>query len=320
MQYHYTYRITNNTINKHYYGSRTSKIHPKMDLGIRYFSSSTYKNFIKDQKENPQNYTYKVVYIFSTRKKAIFMEIKLHNKFNVGINESFYNKVKQSSTGFDTTGISSWNKGLSKDTNSTVNSIARKMKNIAYNRDEKYYNKTSRDMTLDKNPMYNKKHTKESKLKIGLKSAEKFLYYTEEKRKTIKEKTHNSMTIVEKNGKTKMENSHLKQVNTSKTTIRENGLTIEQNSQLKRVETIKKNGSNIGVKNSMTKPIIIEDANGKEIGIMLITELYRWCKEFNVCRTYVKKVIDGEHNFLFEEKPQKRYYNEKYYGYTFKIK
>ena len=32
------------------------------------------------------------------------LEIKLHNKFNVGVNESFYNKVKQTSTGFDTTG------------------------------------------------------------------------------------------------------------------------------------------------------------------------------------------------------------------------
>jgi len=33
------------------------------------------------------------------------MEIKLHNKFNVGINENFYNKVKQTSTGFDYIGI-----------------------------------------------------------------------------------------------------------------------------------------------------------------------------------------------------------------------
>ena len=45
--YYYVYRITNKLLNKHYYGSRGSKIEPKLDLGIKYFSSSTDKNFIK---------------------------------------------------------------------------------------------------------------------------------------------------------------------------------------------------------------------------------------------------------------------------------
>jgi len=99
--YHYTYRITNTKLNKHYYGTRSSKIEPKEDIGIYYFSSSKDKWFIQDQKNNPQDYRYKILYIFSTRKEAIEMEIKLHNKFNVGINESFFNKSKQTSTGFD---------------------------------------------------------------------------------------------------------------------------------------------------------------------------------------------------------------------------
>ena len=43
--------------------------------------------------------------IFSTRKEAVLNEIKLHNEFNVAINNSFFNKAKQTSTGFDTTGI-----------------------------------------------------------------------------------------------------------------------------------------------------------------------------------------------------------------------
>jgi len=106
MKYHYVYRIFNTVENKHYYGVRSCIISPKLDLGIKYFSSSTDKEFIKDQKINPQKYKYKVVRIYNSRKKAAVLEIKLHNKFNVGINESFYNKVKQSSTGFDRSGIS----------------------------------------------------------------------------------------------------------------------------------------------------------------------------------------------------------------------
>lgn len=105
IKYHYTYRITHIVDKKHYYGTRTSKIHPKEDLGIKYFSSSTNKDFIKDQKSNPQNYKYKIIRISNNRKDSLQLEIKLHNKFNVGSNESFYNKSKQTSTGFDTTGI-----------------------------------------------------------------------------------------------------------------------------------------------------------------------------------------------------------------------
>jgi len=103
---HYTYRITNIKLNKHYYGTRTSKNKtPEEDLGKYYFSSSSDKEFIKDQKENPQDYKYKVIKKFHTRKEAIELEIKLHNKFNVGLNESFYNRSKQTSTGWDTTGV-----------------------------------------------------------------------------------------------------------------------------------------------------------------------------------------------------------------------
>ena len=95
MEYHYTYRITNKKTNKHYYGVRTSRNKlPNQDLGKEYFSSSTNKDFKKDQKENPQDYKYKVVYICNSREQALRLESKLHNMFDVGINESFYNKVK----------------------------------------------------------------------------------------------------------------------------------------------------------------------------------------------------------------------------------
>ena len=59
MKFHYVYRITNVEKNKYYYGSRSSNILPSEDIGIKYFSSSSDKIFVQDQKENPQNYMYK---------------------------------------------------------------------------------------------------------------------------------------------------------------------------------------------------------------------------------------------------------------------
>jgi hypothetical protein len=102
--FHYVYRITNTVLNKHYYGVRTSKIDPKLDLGFKYFSSSSDKEFIQIQKENPQDYKYKIIKIFNSRVEAAELEIFLHKKFNVVVNESFYNKANSTSSGWDTTG------------------------------------------------------------------------------------------------------------------------------------------------------------------------------------------------------------------------
>ena len=104
-KYHYVYRITNTKLNKHYYGTRSSKIEPSKDIGVKYFSSSSDIQFRDDQKNNPQNYKYTIVSEFNSREEALELEIKLHNKFNVGVNESFYNKAKQTSIFYDTTGI-----------------------------------------------------------------------------------------------------------------------------------------------------------------------------------------------------------------------
>ena len=101
---HYVYRITNKVTKLHYYGKRSCTCDPKLDLGIKYFSSSKDKAFIADQKINTNNYKYKVIKKFNTAKEAIEYEIKLHNKFNVGINPKFYNKAKQTALKFSTTG------------------------------------------------------------------------------------------------------------------------------------------------------------------------------------------------------------------------
>jgi hypothetical protein len=103
--YHYVYRITNTIERKHYYGKRSCRIEPKLDLGKKYFSSSTDKDFRKDQKENPQHYKYKIIRCFESSTEAIEFEIRLHEKFDVGVNESFYNRAKQNVSSFDITGV-----------------------------------------------------------------------------------------------------------------------------------------------------------------------------------------------------------------------
>jgi hypothetical protein len=104
VKYHYTYWITNTKLHKHYIGVRTSKIPPIHDLGIKYFSSSSDKQFKKDQKINPQDYEYKIIGVFTTYKEASLNEIELHETYNVGRNPRFYNRAKATSIGFNTSG------------------------------------------------------------------------------------------------------------------------------------------------------------------------------------------------------------------------
>lgn len=101
--YHYVYRITNIAEKKHYYGVRSCSISPAKDLGFAYFSSSTDKLFIKDQKENANNYKYKVIFTCNSRKKANILEVKLHKKVNAGTNINFYNKANSTSHNFSYT-------------------------------------------------------------------------------------------------------------------------------------------------------------------------------------------------------------------------
>lgn len=110
MKFHYVYRITNKENNKHYYGSRTTSIEPKLDLGIKYFSSSLDKEFINEQKLRNDNFKYKIVRIFSTRKEADVFEMCLHKKFNVKLNKSFYNRNNAGSFNFTMNSENHWAK------------------------------------------------------------------------------------------------------------------------------------------------------------------------------------------------------------------
>jgi hypothetical protein len=105
--YHYVYRISNRLTGMHYYGVRTSKVQPKLDLGIKYFSSLTSKEgkeFKLDQNINPTSYKYKIIRIFGSRLLAVEHEILLHAKFNVKSHKKFYNKSNQTTIGFDVAG------------------------------------------------------------------------------------------------------------------------------------------------------------------------------------------------------------------------
>ena len=105
MKYFYTYSITNIITGMQYIGKRQSTVKPVNDIGIKYFSSSNDSEFMEDQRENPRHYKYEVIKTFSSAKEQAEYEILLHEKYDVGKNPMFYNKVKQTSAKFDTTGF-----------------------------------------------------------------------------------------------------------------------------------------------------------------------------------------------------------------------
>lgn len=163
-KYHYVYRISNSKLKKHYYGVRSSKLAPHLDLGVKYFSSSKDKSFIQDQQLNPWFYKYKIIAIFETREDAVRFEIKLHNRFDVGKNPSFYNKAKQTSQGFDTTGISYL----------TDDQIQYRRQRWLIDNPNKYRSNAGENNPMFgthrsgvENPFYGKEHSEEAKIKIS---------------------------------------------------------------------------------------------------------------------------------------------------------
>lgn len=101
--YHYVYRISNLINNKHYYGKRSSKLSPELDLGKKYFSSS---KILKHDIGliGKDNFKFKIIKLFSTSKEAVKFESFIHKKLNVKNNLNFYNEVNQLCDSFDTTG------------------------------------------------------------------------------------------------------------------------------------------------------------------------------------------------------------------------
>lgn len=93
-KYHYTYLLIEDVTEMLYIGVRTSKVPPDEDP---YMGSSKYVPVANCDKI--------VLNEFSTREEAIQDEIRLHYLYDVCKNTMFYNRAKQTSTGFDSTGI-----------------------------------------------------------------------------------------------------------------------------------------------------------------------------------------------------------------------
>lgn len=102
---HYVYRITDITVNRHYIGSRSTDRPPCNDIGKVYFSSSSDRSFIDDQKRYPERFRYKILAHFPNRKRAVTFEVKIHAKLDVARNPAFFNRARQTSTGFSTQGM-----------------------------------------------------------------------------------------------------------------------------------------------------------------------------------------------------------------------
>ena len=99
--YNYVYRIINlnpQDDRKFYIGVRSCDCLPEEDT--KYMSSSKYlKEAISVQGQ--ENFKKEILSIWETREKAVLEEIRLHEKFDVKSNKSFYNKANQLIKSFD---------------------------------------------------------------------------------------------------------------------------------------------------------------------------------------------------------------------------
>lgn len=89
---YYVYKITKLSNNMYYIGSRQSKSDPKDDLGIKYFSSSSNKKFINEQKQNPNNFKYEILSVHNSRMEAFAEEIRVQTELKCLEDELCYNK------------------------------------------------------------------------------------------------------------------------------------------------------------------------------------------------------------------------------------
>ena len=96
MSNHCVYLLSSKVKDKYYIGVRSCKCKIPEDT---YMGSS--RVMTKEDKDNCNKIILKK---FKTRVEAIVYEIELHNQFDVANNPLFWNKAKQTSTGFDTTG------------------------------------------------------------------------------------------------------------------------------------------------------------------------------------------------------------------------
>ena len=104
-KYNYVYQITEISTGMKYIGSRGSKKLSAIKDLKKYQTSSKLTCFKECLKLNPLNYHYEILSYHSTRDKATIEEARLHELYNIGLNPLYFNIVKQTITGFSTTGM-----------------------------------------------------------------------------------------------------------------------------------------------------------------------------------------------------------------------
>lgn len=173
-KYHYVYIITHKITGMSYIGKRSCNVEPTLDLCVKYFTSSSVKEFKMDLKENTINYTYIVYDIFNSANEALETERSLHHYFDVDNNKYFYNKVKQSVNGFSWSGKKHSEETKNKIREANINKkvseetkkkISEKRKGIKHSDNTK--NNMSENRKGYLNNMYGKNHSEETKKKIS---------------------------------------------------------------------------------------------------------------------------------------------------------
>lgn len=219
---YYTYGIINVKTKRMYIGSRQCKINPIDDIGHKYFSSSTDEKFMKEQKEHPENFRYRVLKLFENRHNAYLHEIFLHKKFDVARNPKFYNRAIQTTYGCNITGDSVTSETKKKMSESHKGlKHSEETKQLLSQRKKEYYEKFGTDCQRrentketrekiskalkgvyvgEKNSFYGKHHTEENKEKLRQINLGK--KHTEENKAKIG-KMMSSMVWINKDGKNK---------------------------------------------------------------------------------------------------------------------
>ena len=164
--YHYTYKITITHIiatepRKFYYGSRSCKCLPEDDISYK----SSCKDLLTFVKENKDIlYSKEILAYFTDRESAILHEISLHSEYDVAKNPEFFNKAKQTSTGFCTAGRIAPNKGIP---HSELTKVKMHKSHIGIPKSEEFKQKLSKNKKGKPNGRLGKKHSDETKLKMS---------------------------------------------------------------------------------------------------------------------------------------------------------